>query len=61
MARSVRGRLILRLWGRRWCEGMELWCEGRGELLVFYSMLSINMPRMTRVIPMNWVVEIFSL
>lgn len=59
MARSMRGRLILRLWGRRWCEGMELWLGF--VRLVFYSMLSINMPRMTRAIPMNWVVEIFSL
>ena len=71
MAKLLRQRLILRSWGRRWCEGLVFggwvgvwglgWCLGVGLVLVFYSMLSINMPRMTRAIPMNWVVEIFSL
>lgn len=57
----MRVRLILRLWERRWCEGEGEDGVRDGELLVFYSMLSINMPSMTRAIPMNWVVEIFSL
>jgi len=38
MARSMRGRLILRLWGRRWCEGGES-CgvrEGRVVGFLFY-------------------------
>jgi len=34
MARSMRGRLILRLWGRRWCEGGESCGVREGRVVV---------------------------
>lgn len=63
MAKLLMERLILRLLGRRWCEWIELWLGLSWEVGVFYwaFMFIRNMPKMTSAIPMNWVVEIFSL